>query len=68
MIIQSTKAFFNNYTMKAARKVENIIIGKLQINIDGITYPQKSKFIYSFVRNASAMTLLNLKRYYIQFG
>lgn len=43
-----------------------ILISRLQIDIGGITYTYKSQLILSCIKNASALTLLNLKKYYIK--
>lgn len=68
MIPRSGKLFLNNYTMKAVIKDEKGLIDELQTDNGGITYMQKLKYTYKRVRNASAMTLLDLKRHCIQPG
>lgn len=66
MILQSDRLFFNSYIMRAAIKDGKILINKWQINTNGITYTQKSSFIYSHMRIVSAVTLLDQKKHYIQ--
>lgn len=65
MILCCGKSFLNNCTMKVVIKGKKALIDKLQIDIGGIIYIQKSSFMYSRMKNVNAMTFLDLKRYYI---
>lgn len=47
-------------------KGEKVLIDRLQINIGGIAYLKKLKLIYNYLKNASIVNLLNLKRHSIQ--
>ena len=68
MISKNAILFFNNNTMKAVIKDKKKLISELQIGIDGIIYMQKSKLMYSCMKNVSNVTLLDLKKHYIQSG
>ena len=54
--------------MKTAIKNKKALTGELRIDIDGITFTQKSSLTYSPVKNISAVTLLDLKKHYIPPG
>lgn len=66
MIPQSAKLFSNNYTTKAATKSKKVLIDGWQTDTGEITYMQKSRHMYSCVRNTSAVIFPDLKRYCIQ--
>lgn len=68
MTPQSTKFFFNNYTIKPVIKKGKIFIYKLQIVMGEIIYMQKLKCMYSYTKDVNAMIPLSLKRFYIQPG
>lgn len=65
MILCCGKSFLNNCTMKVVIKGKKALIDKLQIDIGGIIYMQKSSFTYNRVKNVNTVTFLDLKRYYI---
>ena len=55
----SNRLFFINYTMKAVIKDGKILIDKGQIDINGITYIEKSSLIYNHIKSISVVHLPN---------
>lgn len=52
----SLKRLPKKHLMKTVTRVEKILIIGLQIGIDGTTYMQRSRFVYSHVKNTSTET------------
>ena len=68
MISESSKSFFNHYTMRAVMKDEKGLIDGLQTDIGGITYTKELRRTFKRVRSAIDVTFLDLKRHFIQPG
>lgn len=68
IILWSSRLFFNSYMMRAVTKNRKVLINRFQIDTGGITYMQRSSFMYRHVRNVRAVTFLNLKKHYILLG
>lgn len=68
MTLKSAKPFFNSCTIRVAIKNKKALTDEQQININGITYMQKSSLIYNHVRSINAVIFFDLKRHYIPLG